>query len=68
MAIRLVVARAINPVVMGVSDPLSVTISFNLLVVTDSVPEISGMDLDMFTLVRVEVPIFRDSFWFLVEF
>ena len=68
MAFHPVIVRPVILVVIGVSDPLSVMVSSDPLVVTDLVPEISRMDPNTFVLVRVEVPSFQDLFQFLVEF
>ena len=67
MAIHPVVAKVVIPVVMRFSGLLSITISSDLLAITDSVHEISEMDPDMFTLAKAEVPTFRDPFRFSME-
>ena len=58
MAVRPVVARAVILIITGVSDPLLVPVSSDLLVVMDSIPKISRMDPDTFILVRAKVLIF----------
>ena len=67
MAVYPVVAKAIIPVVTKFSNLLLITVSSDPLIVTDAVPKISGMDHNTFTLVRVEVPTFRDPFWSSVD-
>ena len=67
MAVHLVFAKAIIPIVTRFFDPLPVTISSDPLAVTNLVPKISGMDHDTFTLVKAEILTFQDPFWFSVE-
>ena len=52
---------------MRFPDLLTITIRSDLSSVTDSISKISGLDRDMFTLVKAEVPNFRDHFWFSLE-
>ena len=52
MAIHPVVMKVVIPIMAGFSDTLPITRTFDLLAVMDSVPEISEMDPDTFTLAR----------------
>ena len=67
LAVHSVIARIVVLVVTWFSNPLTVTISSDLSTVTNSVPKISGLDCDTFTLVRAKVPNFRDHFRFSLE-
>ena len=67
LAVHLVVARVIVSVVTRFSDLLIVTVSSDPSTITDSVPKISRLDCNTFTLVKAEVPNFWDHFWFSLE-
>ena len=54
-------------VVTSFLDPLTVMVRSDLSSIRDSVPKISGLDLDTFTLVRAEVLDFQDHFRFSLE-
>ena len=58
------VVRAVVPVIMQFLDSSTIMVRSDPSSMTDSVPIISGLDCDTFTLVKVEVPNFRVCFRF----
>ena len=58
MAIHLMVAKVVIPIITGFSGLLPIMVTSDLLAITDSVLEISEMDRSTFTLARREVPTF----------
>ena len=59
--------RPVVLVIMRFFDPLTVTVRSDLSSIMDLVPLISGLDHDMFTLIRAKVFDFRDHFRFSLE-
>ena len=52
MAVYIIAIKVVILVLVGFFDPLPITVTSDLLVVTGLIPEISGTDSDMFILAK----------------